>query len=475
MRVLFAASECVPFVKTGGLADVVGELPGYLNKEGVETIVVLPKYCSIPQKYLDLMQYEKYYFVRMGGVDQYVGVFRLVLNGTSFYFLDNETFFKRDSIYGYDDDPQRFAYFALAVAGFVREMNLDLDVIHAHDWHSAMVPVVIKEKYWDDPRFNKIKFVVTIHNPLYQGLCDKYYLSDLFGIPMHKYYDGSNRFKNCLSYLKSGLVYADKITTVSPTHSQELLTPEFGCGLESVLQYRRGIVEGILNGIDYDTYNPATDKLIHKTYSKYGPRKAENKKYLQNYFGLEEAPNKPLLGLVSRFAWQKGMDLIIDSMEQLVHEGYQMVFLGNGEPGYESAVINLRNKYPQSIGVYIGYSNEMAHKIYAGSDMYLMPSYLEPCGISQMIAMRYGSIPVVRQVGGLKDSVIAYNEYTGVGTGFGFRNANRDEFMNILRYAKSFYEQPRVWKNIVDQALQADYSWSASSKKYKEMYENLCK
>lgn len=475
MRVLFAASECVPFVKTGGLADVVGELPNYLNSDGVETIVVLPKYRTIPQKYLELMQYEKYYFVKMGMYDQYVGVFHLFLNNTHFYFLDNETYFNRDGIYGYDDDPQRFAYFALAVAGFIREMNLDVDVVHSHDWHTAMVPVVIKEKYWEDPRFNKIKFVVTIHNPLYQGLCDKKYLNELFNIPMHKYEDGSNRFKDCLSYLKSGIVYSDKITTVSPTHAQELLTPSFGCGLESVLEYRKGDLTGILNGIDYDTYNPAKDKLIVKNYSLYGKNKAENKKYLQTYFGLDVNPKKPLLGLVSRFAWQKGMDIIIDSMEQLVNEGYQFVLLGNGEYGYEEALKSLRNRYPNNIGLYIGYSNEIAHKIYAGSDMYLMPSYLEPCGISQMIAMRYGSIPIVHQVGGLKDSVIAYNEYTKEGTGFGFNNGNREEFINIVHYATSFYKVPSLWKNIVDQAMRADYSWSASSKQYKDMYEKLCK
>ena len=312
MRVLFAASECVPFVKTGGLADVVGELPGYLNKEGVDTIVVLPKYSTIPQKYLDLMQFEKYYFVRMGDVDQYVGVFRLVLNNTNFYFLDNESFFKRDSIYGYEDDPQRFAYFALAVAGFVREMELDLDVIHAHDWHSAMVPVVIKEKYWDDPRFNKIKFVVTIHNPLYQGLCDKYYLTDLFGIPMHKYYDGSNRFKNCLSYLKSGLVYADRITTVSRTYKNDLCSLEGGYGLQSIFSYRYKDFYGIVNGIDCDLWNPKTDSLLAKNYdvkSFVGGKKA-NKRALQEAMGLRVADDVLLIGMVSRLTWQKGLDLL---------------------------------------------------------------------------------------------------------------------------------------------------------------------
>ncbi|MDY4788932.1 MAG: glycogen synthase GlgA [Bacilli bacterium] len=475
MHILFVASEAVPFAKTGGLADVVGELPKYLVKQGAEVSVILPLYRRIKEKYISELSFVSYYFDEMDGKRVYAGLFEYVKDNVKYYFVDNDDYFGRDNLYGYDDDCWRFAFFMKTVVYTIKSKFLNVDVMHLHDWHTAMLAPYIKYNYYSDGQLNHIKTVLTIHNPMYQGLCDKYYLSKLFYIPMGEWDNGLNRFKDCLSYLKSGIVFADKITTVSPTHRNELLTSEYAYGLEGILNLRQDDFIGIVNGIDYSTWNPKTDKHIVSNYSLYGVNKLKNKEELQRRFNIEVNRDLPLFGLVSRFTWQKGIDLLTPIIDQLMERNVELVILGSGDKNYESAFEFFRQKYPNRIGIYIGYNDELAHQIYAGSDMFLMPSYFEPCGISQMMAMRYGSLPIVHEVGGLKDTVVPYNEYTMEGTGFSFKEANPYVFLHTIDYALNFFYNKDVWRKIVNQAMKANFSWDKSAEQYIKLYQDLCR
>ena len=475
MHILFVASEAVPFAKTGGLADVVGELPKYLVQQGTQVSVILPLYRIIKEKYINEMQFVSYYFDKMEDNRVYAGIFEYEKDGVTYYFVDNDEYFGRENLYGYDDDCYRFAFFMKTVVYTIKSKYLNVDIIHLHDWHTAMLAPYLKYNYYNDGQLNHIKTVLTIHNPMYQGLCDKNYLSKLFYIPMSEWDNGLNRFKDCLSYLKSGIVFTDKITTVSPTHRNELLTSEYGYGLEGILNIRQADFKGIVNGIDYDTWNPKTDNKIISNYSLYGEKKLANKLELQKLFKIEENKDIPLFGIVSRFTWQKGIDLITPIIDQLMEKNVQLVILGSGDKSYENAFEYFRSKYPDRIGIYIGYNNDLAHKIYAGSDMFLMPSYFEPCGISQMMAMRYGSLPIVHEVGGLKDTVIPYNEYTHEGTGFSFKDANPYVLLKTIDYALSFYNDKKIWRKIVNNAMKQDFSWSKSAEQYIKLYNDLLK
>lgn len=473
MHILFAASEAVPFIKTGGLADVVGELPQYLVKSGNKVSVVLPKYKSINSELLEGSKLVKYFDVYMNNAKLYAGIIHLFKDGINYYFVDNESFFYRDQIYGYDDDDSRFGFFCLSIMEMISHLKLDVDVIHANDWQTGPLAMLYYERYHQYPYYENIKWVFTIHNPAYQGLFDKNVVSRIFGLDMNLYHNGTLRFKDAFSFLKVGIVYANKITTVSPTHAKELLEPEYAHGLENVIRLRSHDLVGILNGIDYKKYNPLTDSKIGVNYRNSYRKKLLNKKALQEQCHFKVDENIPLVAIVSRLTWQKGIDLIVPNIENLINKGIQLIVLGSGDKQYEDDLRYFANKFPQSVYAYIGFSDELAHQIYAGTDILLMPSLFEPCGISQMIALRYGAIPLVRETGGLSDTVIPYNEYTGEGNGFSFRNFDYKDLSIVLDYALKQYNNKDVWNLLFKNALKSNYSWNQSSKKYLELYKSL--
>ena len=473
MRILFAASEAVPFIKTGGLADVVGTLPKFIHSHEAEVIVVLPKYRSIATHFVEAMQFIRWFHIAFGNEQEYVGVFRYEFQGRTIYFLDNEKFFGREELYGYEDDTMRFAYFNLAVIAMIQQMDMDVDVIHCHDWHTAMIPAIIAERYSMDSHFRGVKCVLTVHNPAYQGYGPRSMLSDIFQISDETYLSGKNRFGDGISFLKSGLIYSDKITTVSPTHAEELLTHEIAHGLEGVFQLRHSDLVGILNGIDYQIYNPANDPALVKPLFGYGKNRAENKAVLQQMFHLTIDPDIPLIGMVTRLVDQKGIALVLDAFESIIQLPAQVIILGSGDPKYEQQLREMQFSYTNQVGVYIGYNDRIARQIYGGSDLFLMPSLFEPCGISQMIAMHYGSIPIVHQTGGLYDTIEPYNEYIDSGNGFGFLRYRVEDMLSIIRYAISFYQNKKIWRKLVKRAMAVSFDWGQSALNYLELYNKI--
>lgn len=478
MKVLFATSECVPFVKTGGLADVVGALPAELCKCGCEARVILPKYSAIAQKYKDEMRYIDNIYIKMGWRSQYCGVFDLKIGDVTYYFVDNEFYFGSDPIYGdISVDVERFAFFDKAVLALLQIIDFWPDVIHCNDWQTGMIPVLLRAHYPYDERYNRIKTVMTIHNLKFQGIYDKKTIADVCELEDSYFSPDKLEFYKDASFLKGGLVYADYITTVSKTYSREIMSDYFGENLNGLLSARADRVTGIINGINYEEWNPATDGFIENNYNLRNivSQKKLNKLALQRQFGLEENEDKFLIGMVTRLTGQKGLDLVECVMDNIFENGdVQMIVLGTGETQYENMLRHFEWKYKGSLASLIMFDNAASHKIYAGCDAFLMPSLFEPCGLSQMISMRYGTLPIVRETGGLRDSVEPYNEYENTGTGFSFANYNAHEMLGIINYAKrTWYDNKKSWQSMARRAMKSDFSWANSAKEYIDVYNRI--
>ena len=478
MKVLFATSECVPFVKTGGLADVVGALPAELCHEGCDARVILPKYGAIAQKYKEEMRYIDNIYIKMGWRSQYCGVFELKTGDVTYYFVDNEFYFGSDTIYGdISVDIERFAFFDKAVLALLQIIDFWPDVIHCNDWQTGMVPVLLRAHYQYDERYNRIKTVMTIHNLKFQGVYDKKTIADVCELEDSYFTPDKLEFYKDASFLKGGLVYADYITTVSKTYSREIMSDYFGENLNGLLSARADRVTGIINGINYEEWNPGRDSFIENNYNlrNFVSQKKLNKLALQKQFGLEENDGKFLIGMVTRLTGQKGLDLVECVMDNIFKNGdVQMIVLGTGEAQYENMLRHFEWKYKGSLASLIMFDNAASHKIYAGCDAFLMPSLFEPCGLSQMISMRYGTLPIVRETGGLRDSVEPYNEYEGTGTGFSFANYNAHEMLGIINYAKkTWYDNKKSWQSMVKRAMKSDFSWANSAKEYIDVYNRI--
>jgi starch synthase len=474
VKILFAVSECGPFAKSGGLADVAGSLPKELKSLGTDVRVILPKYGTISEEYKGKMKKIKEFTVSVGWRNQYCGIEELIHQGITYYFVDNEYYFKREGLYGYFDDGERFSYLNRAILEAIAELDFYPDVLHCHDWHTAMIPYLLRTEYYKRKGYGLIKTVFTIHNLQFQGIFPKEVLGDLLGLDYTSFQSGHLEFFGNINFMKGGLVAADKITTVSPTYKEEIQSPAYGEKLDGLLRARNEDLIGILNGIDEEFYNSAIDPLIFQnykvnTYSK----KAVNKIEVQKQFGLPQSASTPLLVMITRLTKQKGLDLVKCVLREILQEDVQVIILGTGDYEYEEYLRQAARVYPDKLKVYTGFSEELAHKLYAAADLFLMPSQFEPCGLGQMIAMRYGAIPIVRETGGLNDTVKAYNEYTGKGNGFSFQNFNAHDMLYTIQRALSFYHDKPVWETIVKQAMEKDYSWAQSAFSYSQLYAEL--
>lgn len=473
MNILYVAAEATPFIKTGGLADVAGSLPRSIKNLGHDIRVVLPLHGSIEKKYKDKMKKIHQYYVDLNWRRQYVGVMELKLNGLIFYFLDNEYYFKRDYPYGEFDDGERYAYFSKAVTLLPKEIKFKPDVIHSNDWHTALVNLFIHEFEKGDSYYSDIKKIFTIHNLSYQGIFPPSVLGEVMGVSNEYFNEGSIKYYDRINYMKAGIVYSDIVTTVSKSYAEEIKYGFFGEGLEGTLSYHSGKLTGIVNGIDYEKFNPKKDKNIKYNYDILTiENKYKNKKHLQKMYALPENKDIPVLSIVSRLVDMKGLDLVAHILDELLQEDIQLVVLGTGDKKYEDMFKEFQYKYPSKLSANIYFSETEAHKIYAGSDIFLMPSMIEPCGLSQLMALRYGTIPIVREVGGLKDTIIPFNKYTGKGNGFSFRNYNAHELLFKIRDALDIYRKDKkTWKKIMQAAMNSDHSWENSSKEYIKLYK----
>lgn len=478
MRVLLAAGEASPFIKSGGLGDVVGALPKELVKNGIDARVVIPYYRGLTPYFKERLEFVKWFIVEVGWRRKYCGIFKYEYENVTFYFLDNEEYFNRDGQYGYFDDGERFAFFDRAVLKLLREIDWRPDVIHCNDWQTGMIPVILTLEYSRyDEFYRGIKTIFSIHNILFQGTFAPEILPELFGYDMEPYYNKSVEFDRGVSFMKGGINYSDKISTVSYTYANEFRTPQYGERMDGLLRERGYAIRGILNGIDYDEYNPKTDPFI---YRKFGNNpylsKKVNKINLQKELGLYQKSDTPIISIVSRLTRQKGIDLVLAIADRLLYDrDVQLVVIGTGDRDYEEAFWRLKDKYGYKVSVNIKFDNGLAHKVYAASDMFMMPSLFEPCGLGQLIALRYGTIPIVRETGGLKDTVQAYNEFNGIGNGFSFANYNADELLNTTNYAISIYWDKWKWNSIINQAMNCDFSWKKSALEYERLYkEALC-
>ena len=478
-KILFAASECVPFIKTGGLADVCGALPKTFDHKDWDVRVVIPNYSCIPEKYRSQFEYVTHFYMACGSYipSKYVGVLQYKLDGVTYYFIDNQEYFNCFVPYGdMRYDIEKFTFFDKAVLSMLPLIGFRPDIIHCHDWQAGLIPVYLKNEFQADSFFWGIRSIMTIHNLKFQGIWDVKTMQGLTGFSSDLFVPDKLEFNKDANMLKGGLVYADYITTVSDTYAQEIQTEYYGEGLNGLLSARHFDMQGIVNGIDYTTYNPQTDSKIYMNYdaSNFRKKKYVNKERLQEELGLEVDKKKYMIGLISRLTDQKGLDLINAVMDGLVDEFTQLVVIGTGEPQYENMFRHFAWKYQGKVSANIFYSEAMSHKIYASCDAFLMPSLFEPCGLSQLMSLRYGTLPIVRETGGLKDTVIPYNEYEGTGTGFSFANYNAHEMFNTLKYAQYiYYEKKREWNKMVDRAMAADFSWANSAKQYEEMYNWL--
>ncbi|WP_040214843.1 glycogen synthase GlgA [Clostridium polynesiense] len=474
MKVLFAASEADPFIKTGGLGDVAYALPKYLNELDVDARVVIPKYKTISEEYLKDLEFVKSLNIWVGWRNQYCGIFKCQVGKVTYYLVDNEYYFARDGLYGYYDDGERFAFFDRAVMEMLKEINWKPDVIHCNDWQTGMIPVLHKLQYKSDPFYSDMKSAYSIHNLAFQGIYDSNILGELFGWDEEQFRNGGLEFHGGVSFMKGGINYSDKVVTVSPTYAEEIKTPFYGERMDGLLRSQEHKLMGILNGIDYDAYNPETDKLIFKNYSISSMKdKKINKSRLQKELKLPVKAKVPMLGLVSRLTPQKGIDILISILGRILQEDVQFVVLGTGDQDYEEHFKNLQRKYPDKVSANIKFDNQAAHKIYAASDIFLMPSLFEPCGLGQLIALRYGAVPVVRETGGLKDTIIPYNQYTKEGNGFSFENYSAHELETVINMALNHYKDKKTWEGIMRSAMSSDNSWERSAEIYKKLYKEL--
>jgi starch synthase len=474
VNVLFVVSECVPFVKSGGLADVAGALPKQVRKLGTDIRVIMPKYETIPENYKKEMKKIAQLVVRVGWRRQYCGIEMLEYEGVTYYFVDNEYYFKRHQLYGHYDDGERFSYFCRAVLDALPAIPFRPDIIHCHDWHTGMIPFLLREEYRKNSFYEQIRTVFTIHNLQFQGIFPREILGDLLNLSDRYFTMEHLEFYGNVSFMKGALVASDIITTVSPTYKEEIQTEYYGERLDGLLRVRRHDLIGILNGIDDELYNPKTDPFIAVPYDvKTISRKQMNKRALQQYFGLSIREHVPIIAMVTRLTEQKGMDLVQCVFHEIIAEDVQFILLGTGDKEFERFFYDMAATYPDKVKVYIGFNEELAHKIYAGADLFLMPSKFEPCGLSQMIALRYGTIPIVRETGGLNDTVQSYNEFTGEGNGFSFTNFNAHDMLYTIRRALTFYKEKQVWEKLMKEAMSGDYSWAQSALKYNKVYADL--
>jgi len=476
-KILFVASECVPFVKTGGLADVVGSLPKYIDKEKFDVRVMIPNYVLIPEQYKQRMMYRTHFYMSLGWRSQYVGIMEMEYEGVIFYFIDCEFYFSGMKPYGnIYEDVEKFAFFCRAALSSLPVIDFRPDIIHCHDWQTGLLPVFLHDSFQAGEFFRGIKTIMTIHNLKFQGIWDKKTIKDITGLADYYFAPDKLEAYGDANYLKGGIVYADAITTVSDSYAEEIKMPFYGEGLDGLMCARAGSLTGIVNGIDYDEYNPMTDPLIYKNYNEVNFRKEKikNKRALQEELGLEVNDKIFMIGIVSRLTDQKGLDLIDYVIEEICAEDTQLVVLGTGEARYENLFRHYAWKYSNRVSANIFYSNERSHKIYAASDAFLMPSLFEPCGLSQLMSLRYGTVPIVRETGGLRDTVEPYNEYESTGTGFSFRNYNAHEMLDIIRYAKHiYYNKKREWNKLIDRGMAKDFSWGNSAIKYEQLYDRL--
>lgn len=475
LKVLFAASEAAPFIKTGGLADVAGSLPRALREKGVDIRVVLPKYAHIPAAYRQRMKPVCRTEIAVAWRRKYLGIEKLEEGGVTWYFIDNEEYFGRDGCYGYDDDAERFAFFDRAVLALLSAVDFWPDILHTNDWHTGPINVFLKLGAAEEPRYERIRTVFTIHNLKYQGVFPKAVMTDVLGLDWKYFNNGDLEYYDAVNFMKGAIVYADRVTTVSRTYAEEIQYEYFGEGLNGLLQSRRKHLTGIVNGIDTALYDPATDPHLVKNYDRTTPMaKIDNKVALQRELHLPERRRTPLIAMITRLVEAKGLDLAVRVLDELLlHEDFQFVLLGVGDRFYEDWFRELAWRHPQKVSINIWFDNALAQRIYAGSDMFLMPSMYEPCGIGQLIALRYGSIPIVRATGGLKDTVQPYHKATGTGNGFLFPNFNAHELMYAIKRALAIYKHIESWQGLMENAMGADYSWAKSAKEYAALYERL--
>ena len=475
MQIVFASAECAPFVKTGGLGDVAGSLPAALGRDGAEVIVMVPKYATIKDEYKAQMEHFSDCYVSLGWRNEYCGLEKLEHDGVTYMFVDNERYFARDYPYGFFDDGERFAFFSKAITESLQHLpeGFECDILHCNDWQTALAPVFLREFYQGLPLYDRVKTVFSIHNVAFQGQFSDTVMEDILGVAHIPAAATQLRCDACsINYMLGALHYADAITTVSPTYAGEIQTPEFGEGLDGVLRERSYALQGILNGIDVAAFDPATDKRIAANYTvddRYG--KAVCKAKLQEELGLEVRDDRPLMVMVTRLTRQKGMDLVMYALDRILSGGVQVAVLGTGDRDYEDGLRYFQDKYPGTMAARIEFDPALSQRMYAAADMFLMPSKFEPCGLSQIIAMRYGTLPIVRETGGLKDTVIPYNEFTGEGTGFSFTNFNGDEMGDaVFRAARLFWDNRDAWNKLVTQAMSQDFSWTRSADKYLDLY-----
>lgn len=475
MQIVFASAECAPFVKTGGLGDVAGSLPAALVRAGAEVIVMVPKYATIKDEHKAQMEHFSDFYVSLGWRNEYCGLEKLEHDGVTYMFIDNERYFARDYPYGFFDDGERFAFFSKAITESLQHLpaGFECDILHCNDWQTALAPVFLREFYQGLPLYDRVKTVFSIHNVAFQGQFSDTVMEDILGVAHIPAAASQLRCDACsVNYMLGALRYADAITTVSPTYAAEIQTPEFGEGLDGVLRERSYALQGILNGIDVAGFDPATDKRIAANYTvEDRTGKAVCKAKLQEELGLEVRDDRPLMVMVTRLTRQKGMDLVMYALDRILAGGVQVAVLGTGDRDYEDGLRYFQHKYPGTMAARIEFDPALSQRMYAAADMFLMPSKFEPCGLSQIIAMRYGTLPIVRETGGLKDTVQPYNEFTGEGTGFSFRNFNGDEMGDaVFRAARLFWDNRDAWNQLVTQAMSQDFSWTRSADKYLDLY-----
>lgn len=476
-NVLFVASECVPFIKTGGLADVVGSLPKYIDKNRFDVRVMLPKYAAMSNELKEKLIYRTHFYMDLAWRSQYVGILEMEYDGVIFYFIDNEYYFAGNHPYGcIHEDVEKFGFFSKAALSSLPVLGFRPDIIHCHDWQTGLIPVFLNERFQGSEYYRGIKTIMTIHNLKFQGTWNQQTIKDITGLSDFYFTSDKLEAYGDANYLKGGLVYADYITTVSETYANEIKIPFYGEGLDGLIRAREHQLLGILNGIDYEEYNPEKDPFIFYPYNKenFYTEKCKNKKALQQELNLEVNEKTFMIGLVSRLTDQKGLDLVDYVIEEICAEDTQLVVLGTGEEKYENLFRHFAWKYGDRVSANIFYSNERSHKIYASCDAFLMPSLFEPCGLSQLMSLRYGTVPLVRETGGLKDTVEAYDEFKGTGTGFSFKNYNAHEMLDIIRYAKHIYYNKRTeWNKLIERGMAKDFSWGTSARKYEELYDRM--